>query len=494
MPFIQLTDVSFAYTAAAPLFVDSSISLGEGWTGIVGANGGGKTTLLRLILGDLEPDVGHIERPTNIVFCPQTLDEVTPSIRRFASSWETSDFTLRGRLGLESDDLERWPTLSPGERKRWQIGAALSGDPDALLLDEPTNHIDAQARGLLLDALERFTGVGLIVSHDRSLLNQLCVRTARVTMTNIELWSGSYDTARVEWERELASAVEAKQSLRAEERRLRQRSHQQRQTLEKGQAAARRTVREAGVRDKDARSMEAKGRREAGAAAGARRVTQTSGRMQRVGEAADALNVAKQLGGSVFVDFEPSRRPVLLEWDGPVIAGGQVLVAHASVALGRDDRVWLRGPNGSGKTTLLTSMLHAASLPTNRVLWLPQDQTAAERAAVLATVAGLDRTVKGRVLSVVAALGVDPDQLLASVQPSPGEARKLTLALGLGGHAWCLVLDEPTNHLDLPSIERLEVALAEYPGALLIISHDESFADPLTSTQWTIEDHAFLVD
>ena len=86
----------------------------------------------------------------------------------------------------------------------------------------------------------------------------------------------------------------------------------------------------------------------------------------------------------------------------------------------------------------------------------------------------------------MAALGIDPDRLLATRRPSPGEARKLLMAFGLALSAWVLVLDEPTNHLDLPSIERLEAAVAAYPGAVVIVTHDEDFARATTSTTWEV--------
>src|SRR5262249_1679589 len=94
---------------------------------------------------------------------------------------------------------------------------------------------------------------------------------------------------------------------------------------------------------------------------------------------------------------------------------------------------------------------------------------------------------RARVLTILAGLGVDPERLLASRRPSPGEARKLWLAQGLARQVWAVVLDEPTNHLDLPSIERLEETLAAYAGALVLIAHDDRLARRVTSTRWAIE-------
>jgi hypothetical protein len=152
---------------------------------------------------------------------------------------------------------------------------------------------------------------------------------------------------------------------------------------------------------------------------------------ERAAAAIPALPAARELGRSVFLGFERSPRPWLLEVDAPEL-------------------------------------------------------TAGELRAALEAVRALPPEGRGRVLSLVAALGCDPARLLASAAPSPGEARKLVLALGLGGHAWAVLLDEPTNHLDLPSIERLEAALAAYPGALLMVTHDPRLAARCTRTTWRV--------
>ncbi len=159
MPSVTLSSVSFAYSDAVALISEASLQLGAGWTGVVGANGAGKTTLLRLIVGELAPEQGGIAlHPAGLGarLCPQRVGERSAEIDRFAVDDGAVSRRIRGQLELRAPELERWGSLSPGERKRWQIGAVLAAEPGVLLLDEPTNHLDAAARGLLLDALRRY--------------------------------------------------------------------------------------------------------------------------------------------------------------------------------------------------------------------------------------------------------------------------------------------------------------------------------------------------
>ena len=132
MALIRFHEVSFSFTDAVEVLSGLDLQLDEGWTGLVGENGAGKTTLLRLITGDLKPTTGslHLEPGDPVIrLCAQSVTTCTPEIEAFADSSDAVARRLQGQLHLEAGSLGRWSTLSPGERKRWQIGAALAVEP-----------------------------------------------------------------------------------------------------------------------------------------------------------------------------------------------------------------------------------------------------------------------------------------------------------------------------------------------------------------------------
>ncbi|RKI58385.1 ABC transporter ATP-binding protein [Corallococcus sp. AB049A] len=487
---VRAHDVCFSFTDAIPVLTDVEFHLTPGWTGLVGPNGAGKSTLLRLLSGELTPTSGQLQfEPDSpiVCLCPQGVEELTPDITAFADAWDALARRLQGQLGLDVTALERWPTLSPGERKRWQVGAALAREPDVLLLDEPTNHLDAEARAWLVAALRRFRGVGVVVSHDRELLETLTQATLRVHGGEAHLYPGAYSAAKGHWEAEREAEVAAHQQSKAERDRAAQllanarREHQ-------GATLSRSTGRRMrNKNDSDARGLGPSTLAGWAEARLGHQVTVKRRELERAEAAVGTFTADKTVGRSVFVDYVRSPNPWLFTFDTPGLkAGDMEVLGPTHLDVDREARIRIEGPNGAGKTTLLKALLEQARVPRDKLLYLPQDLGVEETRAMLEEVRELPPEERGRVMSLVAALGVDPHRLLASGQPSPGEARKLAIARGLGQHAWALVLDEPTNHLDLPSIERLEAALHDYPGALLLVTHDAPFARACTTTRWRV--------
>jgi ATPase subunit of ABC transporter with duplicated ATPase domains len=495
---LRVEGLSFRRAAARPLFDDVTFTLERGWTGIVGANGAGKTTLLQLLLGQLVPDAGRIvgDRGLVVAFGAQTLDDAPASVRAFAAA--PSAAPLLGRLRLDPEALARWATLSPGERRRFCIGAALFADADVLALDEPTTHLDAQARDLVLEAMALHRGIGLVVSHDRAVLDGLTERTLRVLGDGrVEAWPVPYSEARAQWERkrrtELADRALQVEGLARLEGQL-DRAQRTAQATQRNRDAGKRMK---SPKDSDMRGMQANFRAERASIKASAEVRRTATALA-AGRASLAPYVTDPtLGANLFARFERAPSPRLMGVDGPVRAGGNLhaptVIRDVQLSVGRADRVRITGPNGAGKSSLVATLIDSFHGPDGKLLLVPQELRAPDVQALVDSTRQLPPDERGHVLSIVAALGVAPAQVLATRSPSPGEARKLLLARGLAARAWAIVLDEPTHYLDLPSTERLEAALRAYPGALVVVTHDLTFATDTFHRRWHVDEGTVTV-
>ncbi|MCG3126671.1 MAG: putative ABC transporter ATP-binding protein YheS [Phycisphaerae bacterium] len=486
-PRLDLLEVSYCYpTAPAPILVGLTLRLAPGWTGIVGPNGSGKSTLLRLACGLLVPDRGLRSSSGSAHYCPQRTDDPPPDLHDLLLAADARSCALRGRLKLAADWSTRWASLSHGERKRAQIATALRAAPEILAVDEPTNHIDRAARRLLIDALRGFRGVGLLVSHDRDLLDELCTQTLMLHPPHAILRPGGYSQSAEAERVEQTGLRAARHEAAAELRRLRGEANRRR--AEASRADALRSKRALDRHDTDGRDRIDRARVSGKDGQAGRSLRQMQGRIDQAADAFQTITPRRTPRLGVSIGGETARRARLVSIpQGAVALGGGRILRHETLEIAADARIAICGPNGGGKSTLVRHVLARTDLPAPRLVYLPQEIAEADALAARARFEGLSRAARGAVLSTVSRLGSDVSRVSLTEAPSPGELRKLILALGLLDSPHLIVLDEPTNHLDLPSIECLETALRSAAGALLLVSHDERFLSALCQVRWSID-------
>jgi len=514
---VSLSDISFGY-AADLIFRNLSFQVNpKERLGVVGPNGHGKSTLLRLIAGTLEPEagtrsgrrgveIGYLrqsqEFPENVsvhdllmatfpevLECERKLlaeqkrmeegDDSAATLERYGElqhrfeeldgyALEARAAALASEVGFTEDDLKRQAgTLSGGERTRFELARVLLRAPELLLLDEPTNHLDLVQIERLERRLAEYPSSFLIVSHDRAFLRATCTGIVEVERQGAVRYAGGYDAWKRQREERLRLALEA--------------YVRQHEKVEKTEDFIRRNI--AGQKTKQAQSR--------------RRMLE---RMEKLDRHEDVWEAATHLG----MEFEAGEHPggreavrarrVTVGYDG-----AEPLIRDFDWTLHRGERVGIVGPNGAGKTTLLRVLLgrlrpldgvvelgyavNAGYLDQKLVRGLESGRSLVDEVRSVRP----DLTIEGArdALARYRFLGEDVFKVVGAL--SGGERCRLALLkVSLTPHN-LLVLDEPTNHLDIPAREVLERALAGYTGTLLVISHDREFLDAVVDRVLWVE-------
>lgn len=487
--FLAIEALSFSYESASEALFDRlQFALHSGWTGVCGPNGSGKSTLLQLIAGQLQPTEGNVRVSGKVVFCEQRTDSPPEHAAEFIGDYGALSYQIRIALDIEDEWIERWPTLSHGERKRLQVGTALWREPEVLLLDEPGNHLDHDSMQQMVRALRSFKGVGLIVTHDRSLLDDLCDQCLWFDRSGmVQMLRGGYTSGLKLREKERLEQGRTLERFEKEQKRLNRVAGEHRR--EANQADRKRSGRNSNPKDRDARDKRQLARVSGKDGIDGKRLRQMEGRIRQLKDQKDTIRISREFETGIWMDFEPTHRNLVFEQPEQLLSLGDAKILNLPrLELRPGHKLLLTGPNGAGKSTLLNWLVENHRLDPHELVYLPQEIPATQSKVLLAELKEIENEQLGKIMRIVRRLGSDPSRLLESELPSPGEMRKLLLAVGILNQPAFLILDEPTNHLDLPSIECLQQALMESPVGYLIVSHDPLFCDSLDAQEWRIQE------
>ena len=504
MSLIQLQRVDFSI--GGPLLlehVDLSIEANERVC-IVGRNGEGKSTLMKLIAGELKADDGEVRVQNGIVVArmaqevpqdtagsvfdvvAQGLGDLGLLLARYHHLLAEGDMDALGDVQTQIEaqhgwDLDRrvsdvltrlelpgdtdFAALSGGMKRRVLLAQALVRKPDVLLLDEPTNHLDIEAIGWLEAFLRQFEGSIIFITHDRSFLRALATRIVEIDRGQLTDWPGDYDNYLRRREERLHAESQANIHF---DKKLAQEEVWIRQGIK-----ARRTRNEGRVRALKALRVERSQRRE------------LSGNVK--------MTMANaQASGKKVIDLEHVHQSY----------GGRVLIENLSTTIMRGDRVGIIGPNGAGKSTLLKIMLgdlkpdrgHATLGTGIQIAYFDQ-----HRVQLNDQLNALDNVAEGRefielngsrkhIIGYLQDFLFSPERARAPItRLSGGERNRLLLAKLFAQPSNLLVMDEPTNDLDVETLELLEELLTQYQGTLLLVSHDREFLDNVVSSTLVLE-------
>lgn len=484
MKSIKIRNLTYKYLSAAePIFDGVNLDIEEGWSAITGVNGSGKTTLLKLISKELPSEKGMITGNDLVVYCAQSTEFAPQELEEFMYTYTKEAFQIRDLLGVQDEWLGAWDVLSHGERKRLQLAVAFWRDSDVLMVDEPTNHLDQKSQAIVLKALKSYKGVGVLVSHDRTLLEALSTYTIMIKFGEIIKYRSKFSLAQEAYTQTQSHKKKVRSEQEHELKKIGKRVQMER---EKVSLAKQRFSKKNVGRFDSAEKEKINGAIFTGKDKKDGQILQSTMTKQRqLSENMDTL--AKEYATGVSFEGEVPKHhfPVAVEASS-IVLFDETTLSFPRLSLNIGDKVGISGENGAGKSSFIEYFVKKIGFE-HEFLYIPQEITDTQAQKLFEEVSNLSSEEKGELFTLVQRLGSDAKALLQSSVPSPGEVRKLLLARGLLKHPSLIILDEPTNHMDLDSIVSLEAALKAYKGALVFITHDKTFLENLSTKQWVFE-------
>lgn len=482
---LNLSHISYTYPGAiSPTIANVSATFPSGWTGVIGDNGCGKSTLARIAARLIEPDSGTVNPKLFSVYCQQDSTQAPKNLLDFSSDWGQESQRLRALLRLEDDWLWRYETLSGGQQKRIQIACALYMSPDVLIMDEPTNDLDAATRDITKKTLASFKGIGILISHDRELLDGLTNRSLLCEDARWTMRPGGYSKASDQATSERTSTIREREKAARETKRLA--AEAQRRSEEAARQKGKRSKHGLDKHDSDAREKIGRAIVSGKDSIAGKNSSTMNKRLARAETELAEKSVSKRYDHHIGEFGTAARSSHVAHLEATRLCAGEFSVKVPELWISPSDHVVLTGENGTGKSLIVRSIVE--SLPHNiKAAYVSQNVGPEERQGALLVLRDQTQERKGRILSIVARLNSNPDKLLDGSDLSPGELRKLMLAEQLVMDPNFLVLDEPTNHLDIGSIEALQNMLASFPGAILLVTHDKRLADAVAQRKWRIK-------